>query len=203
MVNRFGTWWPLWAALLLVWTVIAAASAWMNLPRANTMPEDARYLSQMSAAAEAILRGDEAAVEVARKARRDPLVWSPVSRVVYMMNGVALSFPGNTSGEQTALVAAEYRRILREQADGQRWQFLAGMLLLWLLPCCFMVIAVRAYRRHCGNRQAPRLQKVLTYVRQRTVNREAGADNGFNANAVAGKPLSRTPPRETGWQCAV
>jgi hypothetical protein len=203
MANRFGTWWRLWLALMLVWTAVAAAVAWINLPRANSLSLEPHEVAQMSAAAAAILPVNDPATAVPVRARRDPLVWSPVARVVRMINGVEMNLPGNTTGEQAARVAAEYRQILRAHAVAQRWQFLPGMLLLWLLPIGGIFIGVRAYQRHFHQPRISTLRLLEPYVRQRTVFLNGSADNAFNGGAEAIKVPVRRQPREIEWACAV
>ena len=188
---------------MVVWTAVAAASAWLNLPRANSIALDTHELAQMAAAAAAILPGNDTVAEVAGKARREPLVWSPVARIVRLMNGVEMSLPGNTTGEQAARVATEYRQILHARAVAQRWQFLPGMLLLWLLPCAGVAIAVGAYQHAHRNGGRKSAQKMISYVRQRTVAVREPGDNALSGGAAAIKVPVRRPRREIEWACAV
>jgi hypothetical protein len=130
MVNRFGRWWQLWMALAVIWTFAAAGSAWIDLPRASSVPHDPEFLNQLSSEALAIVRGSVSADKPARGA---PL-WSDTPRLFRMSNGEQLQFPAITTAERAAVVENEYRGLLHARASGHRWLYLLQRLAWWLTP---------------------------------------------------------------------
>lgn len=127
----------------VVWTVIVATSAWLNLPRAQYMPHDPQFASKLSDEASAILRR----ADVNEKAARGALIWVSSPRIVRMPNGTDLTFPAVTTGGQVALVAGEYARLLRDAANERRVLYLLEMLAIWLVPGLCLLIGVPAARQ--------------------------------------------------------
>ena len=144
MEKRFGKWWQLWMALTVVWTLAAAASAWLDLPRAPNVPHDPEFLNRLSTAASSIMRGPE----VAATRERGAFVWSDTPRILRMENGALLEFPAITTDQRAAIVADEYRQLLTVAASDQRWPFLLERLILWLAPLLVAGVAVTQFRRN-------------------------------------------------------
>ena len=117
-------------ALAVLWTFAAAGSAWIDLPRASSVPHDPEFLNQLSSEAAAIVRGSAPADKPALGA---PL-WSDTPRLFRMSNGEQLQFPASTTAERAAVVESEYRELLHARASGQRWMFLLQRLAWWLAP---------------------------------------------------------------------
>jgi hypothetical protein len=130
MVNRFGKWRHLWMAMAVIWFLAAAASAWIELPRASGMPHDPAFVDKLSLESAQIVRGPA----VADKPAPGDRVWSDLPRVFRMHNGTQLEFPAVTTAERAAVVATEYAELLDIQAGQQRWSFLLGRLAWWLAP---------------------------------------------------------------------
>ena len=130
MVNRLGTWWQLWAALAVIWTLAAAASAWLDMPRVTNIPHEPGFLSQLSREAAAIVQGSASAAEPARGAA----LWSDTPRLVRMPNGEQLTLPAFTTKQHAAIVETEYRRLLDARAGQQLWPYLLARLAWWLAP---------------------------------------------------------------------
>ena len=142
-------------AQAVIWTLIAAASAWLDLPRASNTPHEPGFLSQLSFEAAAIVSGSAVAAEPARGA---PL-WSDTPRLVRMSNGEQLIFPAFTTSQRVAIVENEYRKILSARAAEQRWPFLLERLAWWLAPLllagCLLKFVVGGYRFPHGRPSAP------------------------------------------------
>jgi hypothetical protein len=191
MVIRFGKWWSLWAALIVVWTLVAFAFAWINLPRAETVPHDPQFLTRLSEDAASILHR----ADTTSKPRRGALVWSESSRFVRMSNGTDLTLPAYTTRDQAALVASEYHRLLDNEARGRRWSFLLGMLALWLVPCGGLLAVLLAARplRDVMTPFASRVQVISHYVRQRTEKTAPDGDTVIYAEAA--ETLQQRAPR--------
>ena len=139
MLNRRGIWWQIWMVLAVIWTLVASASAWIDLPRAQHMPHDPEFQSKLSTEAASILRGPDAAATPVRGA----LVWTGTPKTVRMLNGTRLTFPAFTPDKLAAVVENEYRQLLSVQADEQRGQFLLARLAIWLAPLLIAGLAVR------------------------------------------------------------
>lgn len=199
MFNRFGKWWSLWMALIVLWTAVAFAFTWTNLPRAQSLPHDPQFLNRLSENSSSILRS----VETTKKPVRGALMWSNSPRFVRMSNGADLTFPFSTSGEQVAFVANEYRQLLHEEARGRRWSYLPEMLALWLLPCGGLLAAALA-ARPMQSASAPfrsRAQVIPHYVRQRADHTTAEGDTVINARAVA-SPVAEGAAEDIEFSCA-
>ena len=109
---------------------VAAASAWIELPRAKGMPHDPAFIDKLSLQSAQIVRGPA----VAEKPAQGEPVWCDMPRVFRMQNGTQLEFPAATNAERVAIVATEYAELLAVQASQQRWPFLLGRLASWLTP---------------------------------------------------------------------
>ena len=130
MFSRLGNWWQLGITLTVMWTVVVSTYGWMNLPRAQQLPHDPHFLSNLSQEATSILFGSEAQAEPAR----GTLVWSQAPMLVRMSNGTRLKFPAPTTDERAAIVASEYRQLLNVEAEDQRGPYLLRLLAIWLAP---------------------------------------------------------------------
>ncbi len=128
-------------ALAVVWTLIAAAYGWLNLPRARYIPHDPQFLSGLSSESLAILRGEGAPATPARGA------WSLDPRIVSTPNGTRLAFPSFTTDARAALVVNEYHKLLIAEADQQRIPYLLDVLVVWLVPLLGAGLALRLSRR--------------------------------------------------------
>jgi hypothetical protein len=117
-------------ALAVLWTLIAAGSAWLDLPRGTTTPHDPAFMGRLSTEAAVIVQG---AAVTATPERGAPL-WSDEPRLFRMANGARLTFPAGTTAERAAIVENEYRQIVDASADAQRASFLLDRLMLWLAP---------------------------------------------------------------------
>jgi hypothetical protein len=142
MVNRIGRSWQLWVTLAVIWTLAAAGSAWIDLPRASQIPHDPEFMNQLSIDAAAILRGPTFADKPARGAPE----WSDIPRLFRMSNGAQLQFPAFTTAERAAVVASEYRGLLHARANGQRWPYLLERLAWWLAPFLIAAFALGVLR---------------------------------------------------------
>lgn len=142
MVNRFGKWWQLWMALAVIWTLVAAAAAWVELPRASGMPHDPQFIDKLSLESARIVRGPAIAD---KRAPGEP-EWSDMPRLFRMQNGQQLEFPAVTTADRAAVVAGEYSQLLDVQASQQRWPFLLGRLAWWLAPLLMMGLALNMIR---------------------------------------------------------
>lgn len=186
--------------LVVLWTVVAFAITWTNLPRAQSVPHEPRFLTQLSGTASSILHR----VETTKKPARGALIWSDSPRFVRMSNGTDLTFPANTSSEQATFVANEYRQLLHDEARARRWAYLPEMLALWLLPCGGLLAAAMAMRPYRGavTPSESRAQIIPHYVRQRTEYAAAEGDTVINAGAVASPASKDTAPAEIEFACA-
>jgi hypothetical protein len=146
MENQFGKWTQLWMTLAFVWTLVAAASAWIELPRASSMPHDPNFIDELSVEASAIVRG---AASADKPAPGEP-VWADTPRLFRMSNGRQLEFPSVTTAERAAVVENEYREILDNRAARQRWPYLFERLAWWLAPILVAAFAWSAI--HAGRR---------------------------------------------------
>jgi hypothetical protein len=135
MLDRLRGWWQFWMVLAVVWTGVVFASGWMNLPRAQYMPHDPQFVSKLSAEATSILRRTDARVKPVRGA----IVWTDTPRFVRMSNGAQLTFPATTTGEESALVASEYQKLLTSAAEKQRAPYLLELLAIWLAPAMLLL----------------------------------------------------------------
>jgi hypothetical protein len=138
MMNRLRGWWQLWMMLAVMWTVVVIAYGWMNLPRAQYMPHDPQFLSQLSNEAASILRANNTRAKPVRGA----LVWSDDPRMIRMSNGTQLMFPAATTDERAAFVAREYHQLLDAEAGKQRWPYVLELLMLWLAPLLIAALAI-------------------------------------------------------------
>ncbi len=143
MFNRRGGWWQLWRVLAVIWTLVAGASAWIDLPRARYMPHDPEFLSKLSIEASSILRGPA----IAATPVRGELVWPETPRIVRMLNGTRLTFPALTTDKLAAIVDSEYRQLLSVQADEQTGPYVVERLALWLAPLAIAGMAASLVRR--------------------------------------------------------
>jgi hypothetical protein len=134
MFNRSGKWWQLCATLAVIWTAVVFAYGWLNLPRAPHIQHDPQFLSRLSTAATSILQRTEAKAKRVRGA----IEWTDTPRFVRMSNGAQLTFPATTTGEQSALVASEYRELLNAEANKQRMPYLLELLAIWLAPALLL-----------------------------------------------------------------
>ena len=200
MVNRFGKWWSLWMALIVVWTLVAFAFAWINLPRAQSVPHDPQFLTRLSGDAASILHR----ADTAKKPMRGALVWSDSPRFVRMSNGADLTFPADTSSEQAAFVATEYRQLLDDEARGRRWSYLLGMLALWLVPCGGLPAVLLAVRplRGVVTPSALRVKFIAHYVRQRTEKAAPEGDTVIYAGVAANPVSEGAAPKKIDFACA-
>jgi len=198
MVNRFGKWWLLGAALIVLWTLVVFAYGWTNLPRAHSMPHDPQYLSMLSDGASSILFRSGAA----QKSARSPLIWSESPRIARMLNGAELTFPADTTSEQTAYVASEYRQILQDKAREHRWVFLIEMLAVWLAPCACLLFAGSALSANPGGLNSPISGIAQRYVRQRT-DQSALACDPVDNGARANPPMADAASDRIDYACPV
>jgi hypothetical protein len=128
MVNRISNSWQFWLTLAFLWTFAAAASAWLDLPRATGIPHEAQFIERLSPEAAAILRGPSSAEKLAPGA---PL-WADTPRVYRMFNGMQLDLPATTTNEQAGIVKREYRDLLEARAAEQRWFYWLERTSVWL-----------------------------------------------------------------------
>jgi hypothetical protein len=142
MVNRLGKRWQLWMTLGLIWTLAAAGSGWIDLPRAPNVPHDPEFLNQLSLEATAIVRGSAFADKLARGAPE----WSDIPRLFRMSNGQQLEFPAITTAERAAVVESEYRELLNARVKSQRWPYLLARVALWLAPLLIVALALGVLR---------------------------------------------------------
>jgi hypothetical protein len=134
MINRRSKWRQLGVTLAVVWTAVVFAFGWLNLPRAPHIQHDPQFLSKLSTEATSILQRTEAKAKRVRGA----IEWTDTPRFVRMSNGAQLTFPATTTGEQSALVASEYRQLLSAEANKQKGPYLLGMLAVWLAPAVLL-----------------------------------------------------------------
>jgi hypothetical protein len=146
MFNRSGKWRQLGVTLAVIWTAVVFASGWLNLPRERHIPHDPQFLSRLSTEATSILQRTEAKAKRVRGA----IEWTDAPRFVRMSNGAQLTFPPTTTGEQSAFVATEYRRLLNAEANKQRVPYLLQLLAIWLAPAVLLGggLAASAFSRH-------------------------------------------------------
>jgi hypothetical protein len=131
MFNRLFGSWQLWMMLIVMWTLAVSAYGWINLPRAQQMPHEPKFLNKLSHEASSILTG---ASTQAKPVASGALVWLEVPRLVSMPNGMRLAFPRTTTDKEAAFFASEYRQLLDVEAAGQRAPYLVKMLAIWLAP---------------------------------------------------------------------
>ncbi|HEV7821618.1 MAG TPA: hypothetical protein VGO84_10595 [Burkholderiales bacterium] len=157
MDNRFGKWRHLWMALAVIWTLIAAAAAWIELPRAAGMPHDPQFVDKLSSESAQIVRGPAVAD---KRAAGEP-EWSDIPRLFRMQNGRQLEFPAFTTADRAAVVAGEYRELLDVQASQQRWPFLLARLAWWLAP---LLVAGLAFLRVIGTGRASGAPRGIAFL---------------------------------------
>jgi len=164
MVKRITNSWQFWMTLAIMWTLATAASAWLDLPRAQMVAHDPEFMDQLTPESTAIVRGTAAAQKPAPGA---PL-WSDAPRVFRMSNGQQLDFPAITTAERAAIVEREYHDLLQARASGQRWLYLIERVALWLAPLLLAGLALGLQ----GS-----ILKTSLYVRWRTVVNARRPDN--------------------------
>jgi hypothetical protein len=135
MFNQFGKWWQLCVTLAVIWSAVIFAYGWLNLPRERHVPHDPQFLTRLSTAATSILMRTDTKVKPVRGA----IEWTDTPRFVRMSNGAQLTFPATTTGEQSALVASEYRELLNAEANRQRAPYLLQLLAIWLAPAVLLL----------------------------------------------------------------
>ena len=154
MIYRIGKSWQLWVTLAVIWTLVAAASAWIDLPRASGVPHDPEFLSKFSFESSAIVRGTANAVPSVRGAPA-PL-WSDTPRLLLMANGHRLAFPAFTTDQRASIVESEYRQLLDVRANEQRWPFLLERLAWWLVPLLIAGGALKSFSSGFDGHKSPR-----------------------------------------------
>ena len=60
MVKRITNSWQFWMTLAIMWTLATAASAWLDLPRAQMVAHDPEFMNQLTPESTAIVRGTAA-----------------------------------------------------------------------------------------------------------------------------------------------
>lgn len=126
-----------WIALTVLWTIVVAIWGWINLPRAQHIPHDPKFLSRLSNEAASILNGS---VSQAERSRWGALIWSDTSFSVSMPNGARLKFPSTTTNEGVAFVKNEYHKLLEAEAGAKTRPYVLRMILAWLLALPILLV---------------------------------------------------------------
>ena len=122
--------------LTVIWTIVVIAYGWMNLPRAQQMPNNPQFLSKLSTEATSILSGTDAQAGPGP----DALVWSPGWKVERMSNGARLTFPETTTGERVTFVTGEYSRLLNAEVSERGRLYMLELAAVWVLPCMMLLV---------------------------------------------------------------
>jgi hypothetical protein len=138
MIKRISNTWQLWLTLAILWTLVAAASAWLNLPRASGIAHEPGFMSRLSPESSAIVRGPGSTESLPGA----PL-WADTPRVFRMSNGMQLSLPAVTTDERASIVERNYRDLLEERAGEQRWLYWIERTAVWLA-----IILIGGYAVH-------------------------------------------------------